>query len=77
MTMPDRVRVYLPTSVRAHLLPVSASPNVGYPVALCGLQPRWGESWRGTGTQAEWECAAELPLCRGCEARTGADIHRI
>ena len=59
-------RVYAPTGKRAHLLAPFDSPNAGYPVALCGLQPGLFGAWLGTGTQAEHERAAALALCAGC-----------
>jgi hypothetical protein len=65
-------RVYTRTGAKAHLLPPLTSPNAGYPVALCGRQPEFSDSWRGTGTQAEHERAAELPLCSRCEQKAAA-----
>lgn len=56
-------RVYTPTGKRAHLLRPDISPNLRL-AALCGGMPR---AWHGTGTQAEYEMAASLPLCRYCE----------
>lgn len=39
--------------------------------AACGVRPTFLEDWHGTGTQAEYERAAELPRCRRCLARLG------
>ena len=64
----DCTRVYARTGKRAHLLPPFESPNLGYPLSLCSRQPGLGDSWRGTGSQLEYEVAAALPLCARCEA---------
>jgi hypothetical protein len=42
--------------------------------ALCGVGPWTAEGWYGTGTQREYERAAQLRRCRHCVARivTGA-----
>lgn len=71
MAETDRTRVYLLYGKMAHLLPLGESPNVGYPVALCRRQPALFATWLGTGSQTEYERAAELPLCSRCEARRG------
>jgi hypothetical protein len=64
MTAQGETRVYLPTGVVAHILPVYSSPNEGYPTCIrCSRQPRWGTCWYGTGSMAEREKAAALPLC--------------
>lgn len=68
----DCTRVYSRTGAKAHLLTPLASPNAGYPAALCGLSPQWFESWYGTGTQAEHEKAESLPLCKRCEQKAAA-----
>lgn len=66
----DCPRVYTRTGKRAHLLRPLASPNT-HGTALCGTGPEWFEAWRGTGTQAEHETAASLPLCKYCMKRAG------
>lgn len=40
-------------------------------VARCGVSPRWGGDWWGTGAQAEYETVQRLPMCRRCLARLG------
>jgi hypothetical protein len=35
-------------------------------VAQCGYSPGWFRSWLGTGNQAEYERATELPKCKNC-----------
>lgn len=67
--MTDHQRVYLRESHKVHLLHPSESVNIGYPLALCKLQPQLGDSWRGTGSQNEINRARSLPLCRKCAAR--------
>jgi len=59
-------RVYVPHGRMAHLLSPGSSPNIGYPITLCRRQPRLAESWRGTGSQDEYEHATGLPLCSWC-----------
>jgi hypothetical protein len=61
----ERERAYLPRGKRAHLLRYGDSAN-GSNAALCGLSPAFGDTWRGTGTQDEYERAAELPVCVPC-----------
>jgi len=36
--------------------------------ACCGRRPVWysAEGWLGTGSQAEYERATALPLCKAC-----------
>jgi len=63
----DCARVYRPTGRMAHLLRPNDSPSVGYPQALCGMRNPLFSDWLGTGSQAEHERAAQLPLCPGCE----------
>lgn len=64
MTAQGETRAYLSTGIVAHLLPVYSSPNQGYaPCVRCARQPRWGSCWYGTGSMAEQEKAAALPLC--------------
>jgi len=65
-------RVYTRTGRKAHLLPPFASPNTCL-TALCGLCPEYFETWRGTGSQAETEHAASLPVCRYCLKRVTAE----
>lgn len=62
-------RVYSAHGKTAHLLPLGDSPNSGYPFTLCRRQPRLFTSWLGTGSQGEYERAAQLPLCSWCEHR--------
>lgn len=61
-------RLYTPSGRVAHLKPEwRAVPEV-----LCGLDRyTWCDSWRGTGTQTEYETAARLPLCKLCARRAG------
>jgi hypothetical protein len=59
--------VYLPRSKVAHQLPPLASPN-DRTSALCGLWTGFGlaAAWWGTGSQAEHDRVAALPLCWHC-----------
>jgi hypothetical protein len=66
----DCTRVYTPHGKLAHLLGPFESASLGYAFSLCRRQPRLFGAWFGTGTQAEHERAAELPLCGRCEAVT-------
>ena len=64
-------RVYTRRGRAAHLLsPVSTIRNGR---ALCPVDPQWPGEWLGTGTQAEHEHAASLPLCRHCERSAKAE----
>ncbi len=42
-------------------------------VAQCGISPQWFDptGWLGTGSQVEYERAANLPRCRRCVRLTG------
>jgi len=62
---PRETRVYTFTGRRAHLLHVGDGAN-GHGRALCGFSPAWHYEWHGTGSQAEYERAAELPTCKYC-----------
>ena len=54
------------THVKPH---VETAP---YPSVLCGRELSWGESWLGTGNQAEYDQARRMPLCVRCaEAARG------
>ena len=66
-----RARAYTRTGKTAHLLQPFQSPN-GNGAALCGTAPEWSDAWRGTGSQAEIETVASLPLCKRCERRASA-----
>lgn len=63
----DCTRVYTVWGKMAHLLPPDAGTNAGYAFTLCHRQPRLFSSWLGTGSQYEYEYAAQLPLCRKCD----------
>jgi hypothetical protein len=52
---------YVPKGTRAHLLPNGMSNSK----AVCGLYP-WTTGWWGTGSQEEYDRAANLPLCQRC-----------
>lgn len=69
--MPDGTRVYTPAGTKAHVLPWYASPNNSAEKALCG-RSAWPAYWHGTGSQDEYEKAADLPLCTACAARAKA-----
>jgi len=57
----DYARVYLPHGTVAHLMAPFGSRYV-----LCPAGSRAGE-WLGTGSQAEYDRAAALPLCFRCQ----------
>lgn len=59
-------RVYLAFSEMAHLLEPGVQATAGRPPSLCRRAPQRYSAWLGTGSQAEYERAAELPLCRKC-----------
>jgi hypothetical protein len=61
-------RVYLPGATLAHLL--AASPNDSWATALCG-RSAWPGYWCGTGSQAEHDMAAEMPVCASCRSKLG------
>lgn len=63
---PVRQRVYMENGTVAHVLDYNRSANSNEQ-ALCGRGP-WPETWRGTGTQDEYDRAKELRLCVSCEA---------
>jgi hypothetical protein len=58
---------YLPDGSVTHAL---TSPQEC--VGECGVGPWTYDQWRGTGSQVEYERAAELPKCRRCLARIEA-----
>lgn len=55
-------RVYLPRGTKSH---VALSSHW---LACERVYAVPGEHWRGTGSQEEYERAAELPLCKRCQA---------
>lgn len=69
MKADDCTRVYALHGKMAHLLAPGESPNLGYAFTLCRRQPRLFTSWLGTGSQGEYDRAAELPLCSRCAGK--------
>lgn len=67
----ERTRVYVRTGQLAHLLAFGASPS-GREEALCRRQPCAGTSWLGTGSQREYERAAQLRTCPRCAEKAAA-----
>lgn len=67
MELDDVTRVYTDGGTVVHFLDYLASPNDGYPEALCGRTP-WPKAWHGTGSQDEIERAEILVVCSRCEA---------
>lgn len=69
MKREDCTRVFLVRGIVAHLLAPHESAS-GNHMALCGTSPGLiagvGRYWRGTGSQGEYEHAADLPLCVRC-----------
>ena len=65
-------RVYTRRGKRAHLLPPTAS-IIARGTVLCPADPAWDTGWLGTGSQAERDCAAALPVCAKCRARARAE----
>ena len=59
----DYTRLYTRRGYAAHLSPPSGLRGV-----LCAVLPMWPGDWLGTGSQAEYELAAELPTCKRCYA---------
>jgi hypothetical protein len=58
----DYTRLYTRRGMVAHL-----SPNWrGTKAALCPVVPKWPGEWLGTGSQAEYELAAEMETCKRC-----------
>jgi len=55
----DQTFVYAPTGHVAHVMNFGQWTN-------CGFTPMWPQQWRGTGSQAEYDKAKLLPLCRKC-----------
>jgi hypothetical protein len=60
-------RLYMRLGRVAHLR------NTFAPGVLCDATPPSHEEWLGTGSQAEYEKAAGLPLCRKCAFRAYAE----
>ena len=56
-------RVYLATGTKAHLVNSVNNPPYAFCIC-CGKQPALGGYWLGTGSMAEYEKAAALPLCK-------------
>jgi hypothetical protein len=68
----DTTRVYMPEGRVAHLLDAGlASPN-SCDESLCGKRTADG-FWYGTGSQAEYDEAERLPVCRACCHRAAPD----
>lgn len=63
-------RVYMAHAATAHLISPDESVS-DVPRALCKIRPYLGRSWFGTGSQAEYDKAAALPLCPRCETAAG------
>jgi hypothetical protein len=61
----DYTRVYTDGGATAHLLDELLSPNQPNS-ALCGRSPSSPGLWLGTGSQDEYERAADLRLCVFC-----------
>lgn len=53
-------------TVRHYLNNYDASPNVGSE-AFCGRTP-WPGLWHGTGSQEEYEVAADMQPCSQCDS---------
>lgn len=51
--------VYLRCGGVTHVRPYTETAP--YPVTLCGREISWGESWLGTGSQAEYDRARRMP----------------
>lgn len=71
MAIGDYTRVYGRNGRYAHLLTLNGSVDIDS--AMCGRilwtcvrEGEW-KPWLGTGSQAEYEKAASLPLCPRCE----------
>lgn len=61
-------RVYMASAKTAHLVFPDTTVSVA-PRALCRIRPYLDREWFGTGSQREYERAAELPLCGRCEQK--------
>lgn len=59
-------RRYLSQGHVAHLVSVVGLYDMETKPAECGLSPGWPFGWHGTGSQAEYDHAELLPLCRRC-----------
>lgn len=67
----DCTRVYLARGHTAHLLdPTVSTAWMELARALCGKRPHHRVEWRGTGSQDEYDRAASLALCTGCEEKS-------
>lgn len=58
----EYARLYTRYGTVAHLSPPWGSKDE----TLCPVRPRWPGDWLGTGSQAEYELAAELETCSRC-----------
>lgn len=65
----DYGRLYLRRGSRAHL-----SAPLTWRRVLCSAEPAGSDDWLGTGSQAEYDKAASLPLCRACKAAFGTAL---
>lgn len=65
-------RVYTRHGKRAHLLPPTAS-IIARGTVLCPADSTWDTGWLGTGSQAERDHAAALPVCAKCWSRARAE----
>ena len=67
LKLTDYRRLYTRRGSRAHLSGPYATTG-----AMCDLSRDRDEEWLGTGSQAEYDRAAKLPLCRRCKSIFGA-----
>jgi hypothetical protein len=69
MNRSDYVLRYLAHGQRVHILGLIGVTVGEYSPAYCGIGPDWRGEWFGTGTQNEYETAAELSVCARCLIR--------
>lgn len=59
-------RLYTPRGRVRHLAPPYSGPATSRG-GLCSVVPKWPGEWLGTGSQEEYELAAEMPTCKRCD----------
>lgn len=72
LSLSDYGRLYLREGHRAHLSLPFGTASISE--ALCPVMPTWPDEWLGTGSQAEYEKAAALPVCCACMARYAVSL---
>jgi hypothetical protein len=69
----EYTRLYTRHGLVAHLSPPGGALGVMHGV-LCSVLPKWPDDWLGTGSQKEYELAADMDTCQRCRDRFTASV---